>query len=115
MFVLDCATPCQFLGNTGTRSQPIVVERPEKENTSVSNENTKADESKNDEVVFCTLCNVEMSKAKTRFRIDEWEEIPPKVATHNLGRLEEVLPVIVYMCPKCGKIEFRVDEKLNKD
>jgi hypothetical protein len=114
MFVLDCATPCQFLGNVGTDSSQIIAEKTKTESKSVSNEKTEVDEGKNDSVAFCTLCNLEMSKAKTKFRIDGWEGTQRKNATDKPGRLEEVLPVIVYVCPKCGKIEFRAYEKSNK-
>jgi Zn finger protein HypA/HybF involved in hydrogenase expression len=43
-----------------------------------------------------------MSQVRTKFRIDRCEE-------------EEELPVIVYLCPKCGKIDLKADEKLNKN
>jgi len=53
-----------------------------------------------------------MSQTRTKFRINGWEGLHPKLTGDDLGeRGEELLPVIVYLCPKCGKIEFRADEK----
>jgi hypothetical protein len=52
-------------------------------------------------VVWC--CGIEMSWAKTTLNVDDWKGAPSK--------LGKVLPVIVYMCPRCGKIEFKVDNR----
>jgi hypothetical protein len=56
-----------------------------------------------------------MTQTRTKFRIDGWERSNPKLADNNSGKLEEeLLSVKVCLCPKCGKIEFSADEKLNK-
>ena len=111
LFILDCATPCRFLGNIENESQQIDTEKTEIDSTFISNEKTEVDHSKN-AIVYCSLCNVEMSQTRTKFRIDGWEETHQKLADDDSWKLgEEVLPVIVYLCPKCGKIDFRADEK----
>ena len=62
-------------------------------------------------VIFCSLCNVEMYQTKTKFKIDGWKESNQKRDGDDSARFgAEVLPVIVYLCPKCGKIDFRADE-----
>ena len=114
MFVLDCATPCRFLGTTENETQPKEVEKNQISNTLISNKNPEDEKIENPLVTFCSSCNVEMSQTMTKFTIDGWEK-----SGHNLGdnssRLgTKVLPVIVYLCPKCGKIDFRADEKLIK-
>jgi ribosomal protein S27AE len=43
-----------------------------------------------------------MCQAKTKIRLDSDD-------LEKLG--EESLPVIVYLCPKCGKMEFVAEEK----
>ena len=52
--------------------------------------------------------------AYNQFRIDGWEGLPPELAGDASGELGEELPVILYLCPKCGKIEFKVDERPNQ-
>jgi len=116
MFVLDCATPCRFLGNTENVSPPIEFEKTETESTSINDDKTKEYQTKDAVVPICSLCNVEMSQTRTKFRIDGWEGLHQKPVDDDSGKLEEeVLPVIVYLCPKCGKIDLRADEKLNKN
>ena len=52
-----------------------------------------------------------MSQGRTKFSIDEWDESHQKLDGDDSGKLrKEVLPVIVYLCPKCGKIEFKADK-----
>ena len=115
MFVLDCATPCQFLGNIENEPQQINAEKTQINSSLISDEKTEEDKTKNATVTCCSLCNVEMSQTRTKFRIDGWKESHQKLADDDSGQLGRVLPVIIYLCPKCGKIDFRADEKLNKD
>jgi hypothetical protein len=101
------------LGNIGNESQPIEAEKTEAESTFINEEKTPEDQAKNAPVPSCSLCNVEMSQTRTTFRINGWEGLHPKFADAESGKLrEELLHVIIYLCPKCGKIEFRADEKL---
>jgi hypothetical protein len=115
MFVLDCSNPCRFLG--GYENEPIQVEAEKTKinSSTISEEKTEANKTENTSVTFCSTCNIEMSKAKTKFKINGWEESNQKLNDDNSERFgAEVLPVIVYLCPKCGKIDFRADEKLIK-
>ncbi len=116
LFVLDCATPCRFLGNTENISSPIEVEKIDVEGTVIDDNKTKEDQTKNAIVPCCSLCNVEMSQTRTEFRIDGLERMDQKSADNNSVKLgKEALPVIVYFCPKCGKIDLKVNEKLNEN
>ena len=116
LFVLDCATPCRFLGDAENESQRIDAEKNQINRTLINDEKPAVDKTKNATVTWCSLCNVEMSQNRTKLRIDGWEGSHQKLADNNSGKLEEeILPVIVYLCPKCGKIEFKADEKLNKN
>ena len=115
MFVLDCAKPCRFLGNNENDSQQIVVEKTEINSTLIDNEKTEVDQSKNDTVAYCPLCNVKMAQTKTKFRIDGWEETHQKTFDDAVKLMEDVLSAIICLCPKCGKIEFRADETLGKN
>lgn len=105
MLVLDCANPCRFLGGYENEPQQMDSEKIKINNSVTSEKETKVNEIENESVIFCTLCNVEMPQGKTKFKIDSDDSA-------RFGA--EVLPVIVYLCPKCGKIDFRADEKLIK-
>jgi len=112
MLVFDCPNPCQFLGNVNNESQQVANEKVEIKSASARNEKTEGDQGKNSTVAFCTLCNMEMSQARTKFRIDGWEGPNQKLSDDDTKKLgEEVLSAIVFLCPKCGKIEFRSDGK----
>jgi hypothetical protein len=116
MFVMDCAAPCRFLGNDKIDSSPIEVEKTEAESTLIDDNKTQEDQMKNAPVIFCSLCDAEMSQTRTRFRIDGWEGSNPKIADKDSGKPhEDLLPVIVYLCPKCGKIDLRAEQKLNEN
>ena len=114
MFVLDCATPCRFLGGIENEPQQVDLEKTKVDSTFLNEVKPEEDKIKNASVTYCSSCNVEMSQTRTKFRIDGWEGTHQKPADDDSEKLgEEVLPVIVYLCPKCGKIDFRADEKLN--
>lgn len=116
MFVLDCTTPCRFLGNTENEPQQTEAEKTQINNTLISDKKPEQNKTENTPVTCCSLCDVEMSQTRTKFRIDGWEKSNQKFADNDQGRLgEETLPVIVYLCPKCGKIDFKADEKQNKN
>jgi hypothetical protein len=107
MFVLDCKTPCRFLGNSENESQQIDAER-NPINSSISNDIPGENKMENVPVTFCSLCNVEMSQTMTRFKIEGGKGQNQKIC-------EEVMPVIVCICPKCGKIDLRAKEKANEN
>ncbi len=57
-----------------------------------------------------------MSQTRTEFKIEGWEGANQKLADQDSGKLgEKVLPVIVYLCPKCGKIDFRATRKTKQE
>jgi hypothetical protein len=105
---MDCPSPCKFLGSGESEPRKVEVEKPEVDRLKVEETKPEEEINTNAPVSWCSLCNVEMSQAKTKFRIEGWEGSHQK-----LGDKEE-LPVIVYLCPKCGTIEFKADEKQNK-
>ncbi len=112
LFKRKCTTSCNYLGNVEDKSQQIGAEKAEADNTLIKNEKSEVDNTKNAPVISCFSCNLEMCQAKTKFRIDGWEGLQQSPANGELERLgEEFLPVIIYLCPKCGKIEFVAEEK----
>ncbi len=116
MFVFNCATPCRFLGKGESELNQIDSEKTRIENISISEQKPEELKTKNSPVTRCLLCDVEMSQARTKFKIEGLERSGQELSEDDSGQLEkEVLPVIVYLCPKCGKIEFKADEKLSKD
>jgi hypothetical protein len=115
MFVLDCSNPCRFLGGYENEPEQVEAEKIKINSSVISEERTELNKTEDVSVSFCSFCNVEMSHAKTQFKIDGWEESSQKLNGDNSTRFgSEMLPVIVYLCPKCGKIDFRADEKLMK-
>lgn len=115
LFKRECAINCRFLGNIENESQQIEAEKTEADNAFINDEKIEEDKTKNATVTCCSLCNVEMSQTRTQFRINGWEVSNQKLANDYSRKPDELLPVIVYLCPKCGKIEFMADEKLNKN
>jgi hypothetical protein len=115
MFVLDCANPCRFLGGYENELRQVNTEKNEINSSGINQDKTEVNKTQNASVTFCILCNAEMSQTKTKFKIDGWEGSHQKPTHDDSARFgEEVLPVIVSLCPKCGKIDLRVDEKTNK-
>lgn len=100
----QCAISCKYLGQTENytyqASKPQTQSVPEADKT----QEAETLPSESVPVSFCFSCNTKMVWTKTRFAIECWNG--PKPA----GVSEKNLPVIIYLCPKCGKIEFTADQ-----
>ena len=102
----DCLIKCRFLGNTENDFRPTETEKTTDKYTRTE---TKTEESISKEApMFCSSCNGEMSQAKTQFKVNNWKRINPKLESEGLAK-SEMLSAIVYLCPQCGKIEFKAD------
>jgi rubrerythrin len=113
MFVLDCANPCRFLGGYENEPQQVEPEKTKNNSLAIGEKKTEENKTENASVTFCSICNVKMSQTKTNFKIDGWKESNQKFNGDDSARNGgELLPVIVYLCQKCGNISFRADEKL---
>ena len=110
----ECAFSCKFLGNIGTEAPSVEAEKTEPPNTVDPDQEIQPPQTENAPVAFCALCNVEMGQTKTKFKIDGWNGPHPKLSDDDTG--DEFLPAIVYLCPQCGKIEFKaaIGNELNK-
>ena len=116
MFVLDCATPCQFLGSS--ENVPLKIDREKAPIESTATDKQKTEEEFKTEkapVTNCSLCDVEMFQTRTKFTIDGWKGSSQELEENGARQLGQELPVIVYLCPKCGKIDLRAEEKLKKN
>ncbi len=79
------------------------------ESTFSESQKTVVPQSENTPVTYCSSCNVEMSQTKTMLKINGWQGPNPKLGGDDSSKVEE-LPVLVCLCPQCGKIEFRADK-----
>jgi hypothetical protein len=66
------------------------------------------------EKMRCPLCNSKMFHSEMNLRAGGWsgamKGLPLGIG--EFGEIaEELLPVIVYVCPNCGKLEFIAKEK----
>ena len=105
-FQKTCDISCRYLGEN--QSEP---ERKGKEE--------KVAESESPRVLRCHSCGLKMRPARTKLRIGGWEGITKTAVRQifgegvsELGEMEEeLLPIIVYLCPKCGRMELVAEEK----
>ncbi len=84
---------------------------PKSETESTTNyvsQEVEAPQAENVLVPFCFSCNMEMAWAKTKLNVDGL--CGPKLSLVD----QKTLPVTVYVCPKCGKLEFKVDITQNE-
>jgi RNase P subunit RPR2 len=95
LFKRECAIGCTYLGNFENEPQQIRGEKSEATSTHTKDEKSEVANAEKVQTVTCFSCNLEMCQTKTKIRIDE----------------EETLPVIVYLCTKCGKMEFAAEEE----
>jgi len=104
----ECAISCKYLG--GVENQPETRNAPEPHAVKLSPEPKAAAPSgstKNYPVVYCASCNVEMSPKSAKLKLEDSETERPKQFGDYMPQPEEVLSVIIYLCPLCGRIEFR--------
>ncbi|MCW4025714.1 MAG: hypothetical protein NWF01_11900 [Candidatus Bathyarchaeota archaeon] len=94
-----CAISCNFLGKPS--AETVTVEAPKAELENSFEAGTDA-QSTSEAVPVVWCCGTEMSWAKTKLSVDKWQ------GSHS--RLDSVLPVIVYVCSRCGKVEFKATE-----
>ena len=115
-FRRECVINCKFLGNMGNEVLNVEAKKSEVSETVFKDKKTEVPQTENVPVTCCFLCNVEMSQNRTQFRINGWAGQHQKLTGDDSSKLvEEMLSVIVYLCPKCGKIELRADEKINNN
>ena len=93
----ECSISCKFLGNIGNETSPVEAEKTETQSAVDNDKKTEVPQTENAPVTCCSLCNVEMSQTRTKFKIDGWSGVHPKPSGDDSG--EEFLPVIVYLCP----------------
>ena len=86
MFVLDCANPCRFLGGYENEPQQVDAEKTKINSSVISEEKQEENKTENASVNFCSLCNVEMSQTKTKFKIDGWEKSNHKTSDDDSAR-----------------------------
>jgi hypothetical protein len=110
LFKRKCGMGCTYLGNFENDPQQIRDEKNEADNAPENNERNKVAKTEKVSTVFCSLCNHEMCQTKTKIRIEGWAGLKQETAGDNSEKpSEESLPVIVYLCPKCGKVEFAAE------
>jgi hypothetical protein len=106
----ECAISCKFLGKTENQRSTVETEKTVAQSTVSDDKKLDVPQTEKVSAVCCALCNVEMAHAKTKFKIDGWKGPEPNC---DLTFGEE-LPVTVYLCPICGKIEFKAEERASK-
>jgi hypothetical protein len=112
-FKRNCAINCRFLGDAESKTEHVEAQKTVDEDRFIEDKKTEANQPIDAQIVCCSVCNVEMTQKKTSFKIDGLEE--PNKTADEAGKLDgELLPVIIYLCPKCGKIDFKANEKLEK-
>jgi hypothetical protein len=64
-------------------------------------------------IVRCSLCQTKMLNADMNLRVGGWSGVKQwMVPLGQLSELgQELLPVTVFACPKCGKMDFIAKEK----
>jgi hypothetical protein len=93
-----CEISCAFLGENKKviKRKPIVTDE------------------KQSKILRCSSCDQKMVFNQVNLRVGGWSGALKGLhpAIDALGELdEELLPVILYICTKCGKLEFRAQEK----
>jgi hypothetical protein len=107
----ECTISCKYLGTT--ENQPKPQETPKPQPTAPTPEPKTAplaNTAKNVPVAYCTSCNIEMTPRKAKLKLDSAEDNQPKQFGEFTPQIEDTLAVIVYLCPLCGRIEFRASK-----
>jgi hypothetical protein len=102
IFRLQCAISCKYIGQSENCTEPQhATEDTHTDTVKESVVETLLSESTS--ALFCVSCNMEMVWAKTQFTVDNWKGNISSVAFND-----KVLSVTVFLCTRCGKIEFKV-------
>jgi hypothetical protein len=106
----ECVISCKFLGSTNNTPQVRAETEAPKLTTTPTPINKPNDpiEAKTIPAGYCTSCNVEMTPKKAKLNLDVGQ-IASKQFGDYTPQAEETLSVIVYLCPLCGKIEFKTN------
>ncbi len=101
----QCTINCNYLGSPNVAHVSVGSEDALIEN--IINETKEFQETKmiNNQDKYCPACNVEMSETKTELRVDNWKGQKPNMPSADM------LPVLVYLCPRCGRIDFKADRQ----
>jgi hypothetical protein len=68
-------------------------------------------ENKKIQTLTCSLCNVEMLNSRMNLKVETANKRVP-LAMGKIDEIsEELLPVVIYLCPNCGKMEFMAQQK----
>lgn len=93
-----CEISCNFLGENKNK--------PQNKQPVDTIENNKI------RVLRCPLCDSKMLHSEVKLRVGGWSGLMQLVPFGSWGEVsEELLPVTLYLCPKCGKLEFMAQEK----
>jgi len=105
----ECVISCKFLGSIdGTAQVRVEAEAPKPATTPASANKSDEPISKAMPTNYCTSCNVEMTPKKAKLTLDNNQPASKQFGDYTPAA-EETLPVIVYLCPLCGKIEFKAN------
>ena len=97
-----CDIGCNFLGEN--KIKPI------------NKQSTKNFEDDKIQVLKCPLCDSKMLQSGVKLRTGGWSGFMQLLPFGSLGEVgEELLPVVLHVCPKCGKIEFMAPKKTKEE
>ncbi len=99
----ECPISCRYLGNSDGGAARVEAKGIEPEIPVDINKNMQTNQAETAAVAYCSSCNAEMAQTTTALNINGWKGPDPKAPG-------DVLPVTVYMCPQCGKIEFKANK-----
>jgi hypothetical protein len=99
----ECTMSCKYLGADENPPKPQETMNPQIETPKPESKTAPTNTAQNLPVSYCISCNVEMTPKKAKLKIapedKQFGEYSPQT--------EDNLPVIVYLCPLCGRMEFR--------
>lgn len=105
----ECVISCKFLGSTDNNTQVRAeTEKPKTAATPTPINKPNEPTLKTMPTNYCTSCNAEMTPKKAKLTLDNGQTISKQFGDYT-PQAEETLPVTLYLCPLCGKIEFKTN------
>lgn len=105
----QCAISCKYLGSSDTAYVLVELEKAPTESRTGGPKEPQETEISNNQAKYCPDCNAEMSEAKTELRVDNWKGPKPTFLSADM------LPIVVYLCQQCGKIELKTYRQQSRD